>query len=86
MRTLEVPKEVEKFAESWATSFTTTNPQWHETHEEHDTWDSHGGFDINLYIREGVLFVTVYPLIDNGSGFMTTDTSTFQRVVTKAKA
>lgn len=85
MKTLDIPKSVELFGKSWALLFSLTNPKWHSADQEHDEWNSHAGYDLNLYAGDGRLTVTVYPLVDDGTGFMTTDTSTYKTIVKKEK-
>jgi|APGre2960657373_1045057.scaffolds.fasta_scaffold00603_7 hypothetical protein len=83
MKTFDIPKSVEMFGKSWALLFSMTHPKWHHADQEHDEWNSHAGYDLNLYAGDGQMSVTVYPLIDDGTGFMTTDTSTFKTIVNK---
>jgi hypothetical protein len=81
MKTFDIPKSVEMFGKSWALLFSMTHPKWHE--EQHDAWHSHGGYDLNLWVEDGQLTMSVYPLIDDGTGFMTTDTSAWKTIVKK---
>lgn len=83
MRTLDIPKSVTMYAECWATVFTMTHPHWRDHDQEHDVWGYCNGFDLNLYVCEGALVVTAYALVDDGTGFMTTDTSTYKTIVRK---
>ena len=83
---IKVPIKTKLFAQAWALSFTRRNPRWNETHEEHDEWNAHGGFDLNLYILENKLVVTAYPLINHESGHLIADTSKYKTIVTKVKA
>lgn len=83
MRTLDIPKKVTMYAECWATAFTMTHPHWRDRDQEHDVWGSCGDFDLNLYVYEGALVITAYPLADDGTGFMTTDTSAYKTIVRK---
>lgn len=81
MKTFDIPKNVEMFGKSWAMAYTLTNLNWYHADQEHDDWHSYGGYDLNLYVCDGQLVVTVYPLVDDGTGFMTTDTGTYKTVV-----
>ena len=81
MKTFDIPKNVEIFGKSWAMAYTLTHPKWHHADQEHDDWHSYGGYDLNLYVCEGQITVTVYALKDDGTGFMTTDTGTYKTVV-----
>ena len=81
MKELTVPKSVEMFSKSWALAYTLTNPNWYHTDQDHDDWNSYEGYDLNLYVCDGQLSVTVYQLTDDGTGFMTTDTDTYKTVV-----
>ena len=85
MKDLNIPKSVEMFGKSWASAYTLTHPKWHHACQEHDDWHSYGGYDLNLYVCEGQITVTVYALKDDGTGFMTTDTDTYKTIVQKQK-
>jgi hypothetical protein len=81
MKELDIPQRVERFGKSWAQYFAQAQPNWHEQH--HDAWHSYEGYDLNLWVEDGQLTMSVYPLIDDGTGFMTTDTSTWKTIVKK---
>ncbi len=80
MKTFDIPKSVEMFGKSWAVAYALTNLNWHHSDQEHDDWCSFGGYDLNLYVCDGQLVVTVFALVDDGSGFMTTDTNIYKTV------
>jgi hypothetical protein len=83
MRTLDIPKSVTMYSECWATVFMMAHPRWRDEDQEYDVWGSCKGFDLNLYVYEGALVITAYPLMDDGTGFMTTDTSAYKTIVRK---
>ena len=85
MKTFDIPKSVEMWGKCWALAYTLTNPNWHHTDHEHDEWNSYGGYDLNLYVCEGQIMVTVYALQDDGTGFMTIDTDRYKTVVQRQK-
>jgi len=80
MRTLEVPKEVVKFAERWATAFTIRHPRWRKDKHERDIWYSYRGYDLNLYACEGDLSITAYLEVNQDNGDIMTDTSTYKTI------
>ena len=79
MKELEVPKKVERFGKLWASLYCVANKNWRQ--EQRDIWYSYKGYDLNLYIEDEQLTMSVYPLADDGTGFMTTDTSTWKTIV-----
>lgn len=83
MKTTEfaVPENVKAFGKTMEQLFVTKNPEWYLADQEYDDWDSHEGYDLNLYVCDGRLVVTVYPLIDDGTGFMTTNTSVYKNII-----
>lgn len=85
MKECEVPTSVEMFGKTWALVFGMTHPKWHHPDQEHDEWNSYGGYDLNLYTCDGHMTVTAYALADDGTGYMTTDTSTYKTIVQKQK-
>lgn len=85
MKELQVPKNVERFGKAWALAFMVKHPKWWHQDQEHDEWNSHDGYDLNLYAGDGQMTVTVYPLADDGTGYMTTVTDTYKTVFQKQK-
>lgn len=46
-----------------------------------DFWDSYGAHDVNLWVEDNRLSVTVYPLVADPFGYLTADTSNGVTVV-----
>lgn len=82
MKEMKVSEEVKRFAEEWTFTFMKDNPQWYRTHEGYDDWNSKGAYDLNLYICDGCLTTTAYLLVDDGSGYLTADTMSYETLLT----
>ena len=78
--TLEIPMDVRMMGKFWATTFMESCPNWSKDMDEYDEWNSYGGYDLNLYVCEGQIMVTVYALEDDGTGLTTTNTECYTTV------
>ena len=78
--TLEIPQDVRMMGKYWALAFMESFPSWSKDMNEYDEWTSYGGYDLNLYVCEGQIMVTVYALEDDGTGLTTTNTEKYTTV------
>jgi len=74
---------VRTFASDWADKWRKDNRDWTPWNKQfcEDEWEAHGGFDLNLYVDDGVLTVTAYNILTDNEGVQTTDYSNYVVVV-----
>jgi hypothetical protein len=86
MKTKDLPVSVTGFAKKWADDFLTANPKWKRDKEMCvDEWDTHDGYDLNLYCEDGHFSVCAYPLTTDDRGDTVADMDNMITIVQKGK-
>jgi hypothetical protein len=65
--------DLHKFARKWAKRWLRK----HQSTDFEDDWDTHGCFDINLYVEDETMTITAYVLIYNDNQDVVADTSDY---------
>lgn len=81
MNTTTIPSTVVDYADEWASEYVREHPTWASFGFWEDDWNSWDGYDLNLYIEDGVMTITAYETERDEFGFLKTKTDSGQAIV-----